>query len=148
MCRILLTVLSVLCWSPIGLAGSGDAKKDLDSLQGTWEVTKATFEGKEKGPATEVKKLVFKGTQIIHLGDDKSEEPLLVELDPKQKPRAIDLWKDFDGEKRGPIRGIYQVDGDSLKLCWSVKIDGPRPKDFAPKAKSLQVYMELRRVKK
>ena len=78
--------------------------------------------------------------------NDEPKESLLIELDPKQKPAAIDLWKEIDGEKRGPIRGIYLLDGDTLKLCYSIKVEGKRPKDFTAE-EEIHVLITLKRAK-
>ena len=51
-------------------------------------------------------------------------------LDPSAKPKSID-WR--DGGKNGPskpLAGIYELEGDELKICWGKEGAG-RPEAFA-----------------
>src|SRR5437773_8779914 len=90
----------------VGASTAGDAKKDLQKLQGTWDVVAIVHDGenlKDEGPT----KIVFAKDQmrLVHDKNSEQSESLRVKLDPTQKPCAIDLCKIDDREKC--IRAIY-----------------------------------------
>jgi uncharacterized protein (TIGR03067 family) len=71
--------------------------------------------------------------------------PMALVLDPKATPKAIDFHR---GSKDGAIRyrGIYHLDGDSLKVCYLLGSRGEeRPKEFATTAAGEYLFI-LRRV--
>src|SRR5262249_11090940 len=54
---------------------------------------------------------------IFIAGKNIGKQEYSVKLDASKKPNAIDL-KALDGESKGDVLlGIYQLDGDTLKLC-------------------------------
>jgi hypothetical protein len=60
-------------------------------------------------------------------------------------PLAIDLTSEKNPDKAVP--GIFEVKGDTLKLCWA-KSGGPRPTEFSTKKGADEVLFVLRREKK
>jgi uncharacterized protein (TIGR03067 family) len=115
-------------------APSGDAKKDQDALQGTWTVVTAEADGKHL-PAEQTKslKLIFHGDKYTFQTPDHGIAGTY-KLDPAKKPRAIDATRAEGPDKGKVVLGIYQVDGDQLKMCFGAPGEDTRPKDFAPKA--------------
>jgi uncharacterized protein (TIGR03067 family) len=99
----------------LGSAGAqDDAKGDHEKIQGTWKVVSAEDSGR-KAPDEAVKtiKLVITKDKIAYkFGDDKMTE-MTYKLDATKKPRWIDLTK---GDKT--TLGIYQLEGDNLKICF------------------------------
>jgi uncharacterized protein (TIGR03067 family) len=70
----------------------------------------------------------------------------LYHLDPTKAPKEIDFTILGDLKRTG--LGIYQLDGDTLKLCLSIdpaKVS-ERPKEFATKAGEMRVVLTLRRM--
>jgi uncharacterized protein (TIGR03067 family) len=135
----LLAVLVVAALTP-----AEDKPKDEEAIQGTWNVVSREMVGK-KTPDAELKTLkvtIKDGT--ITTDDDKKKEKVTYKLDPSKKPKAIDLT---DEEGKITTLAIYELDGDTLKLCWSEKVDD-RPTKFASDADSAQTVMVFKRVKK
>jgi len=66
-------------------------------------------------------------------------------LDPTRKPKEIDLiWAEF--ANKGKIQlAIYELDGDTLKICES-PIGKERPKKFESKKGSGQSILTLKRL--
>jgi uncharacterized protein (TIGR03067 family) len=123
-----------------GVAQDDAAKKDLDALQGVWQMVSMEIEGKAL-PADEIKgfKLTFKGNQGSHSGRDGKIEEATIKLDPSKKPKAIDMTT-----QGKTLVGIYSIEGDNLKIC-SAKPGGNRPTEF--KGGKDVVYYVLKREK-
>jgi uncharacterized protein (TIGR03067 family) len=144
-----LTILFVAFTLAAKAAGQDDAaKKDKEQLQGDWRVV-AAYDNGEKVPDNDIKqmKIKFAGNTVVVQEGEKLQERFVFKLDPAKKAKAIDFLV-TEGKKKGATdRGIYLLEGDSLKL--SIKEGGPdRPKDFASKAGSKIFYVELQRIKK
>jgi uncharacterized protein (TIGR03067 family) len=133
------------------------AQRDLNNMQGTWVMVAAEREG-EKLPDGEVKttKVVIKGNSITVIkgknGQRSHEEKALLTLKPSTKPKAFDLRPGDKGDKRDneeekPIPGIYELDGNNLKMCWA-REGAERPREFATKPNSDTSLFILKRQKK
>ena len=96
-----------------------DLQKEIRKFQGTW-----TFESCEAGgkklPASELKGLVLtfvgnkhtvkKGDDVIQVGTQK--------LDPSKSPKAIDVTLTEGVNKGAVMLGIYEFNGDTLRVCF------------------------------
>ena len=113
----------------------GEAKSDdFKKIQGNWRIVSFEMPGK-KMPAGELEKARLKITKdefIITLGG--RTETVRYRLDPSKTPKHFDFLREDDEEtkdKRGPerarIAGIYELDGDNLKLCWAGEKRASRP---------------------
>lgn len=142
MTKRLLSLAVVL--TAAGLGVGDDAEKDLKKLTGTWEEVSHTADGKAK-TADELK-----GHTVVIDASGKWEAfkdgtSLLkgtVKLDPAKKPKAAD-WA-IEGSDM-VAKGIYEVDGDTWKHCFSLT---ERPAEFGSKEGSAVYYIVLKRVKK
>jgi uncharacterized protein (TIGR03067 family) len=126
---------------------SGDEKKDDEKIQGNWTVVSREFIGK-KTPEAELKALkvtIKDGT--ITMDDGKKKEKIPYKLDPSKKPKAIDL-ANTGIESKETTLGIYELDGDTLKMCWSEKDPKHRATKFASDKDSGQTMIVLKREKK
>ncbi len=126
-----------LTWLVAGLASvliaadspKGDAKKDLDQMQGSWVVASGESGGNalpdEQAKAT---RFVIKGDKYVYTIPDYREEGTL-KADQSKKPKAIDV-KIVEGRDQGEMQlGIYDLGKDTLKLCFALQertTSGPR----------------------
>jgi uncharacterized protein (TIGR03067 family) len=140
-------VRRVVCLLGLGFllvtgVAAGDAQKDQEKIQGFWKAVKATASGKEL-PADIVAemKMEFAGDKAYDIEECKKAGEFSFKLDPAKKPRHIDLLYK-DGKK---ILGIYEVSGDTLKLCVGEK---KRPEAFTSPAGSDVILTVMQRVKK
>jgi RNA polymerase sigma factor (sigma-70 family) len=121
---------------------AADKKTDKDSLQGTWLPVSVEEDGR-KVPDDEVKaknfEMVFAGDKVTVPRKDGSEE-VGYKLDPNKKPKHIDLLI----EEGKTAKGIYLLDGDTLKLCFD-KDYGDRPAEFDAKEGTKRILMVLKR---
>jgi uncharacterized protein (TIGR03067 family) len=143
-CRIV--VLVPLCLAVVltaETARSGD-KKEREKLEGTWSLVKITggkSEDKEKGA-----KLTFKGDKITLKTGDETKEATY-SIDPTQKPKEMTVHM-VKGDKKVTVQGIYELDGDTLKIC---HFEGKKRRESRPKelvANEETVLVVLKRDKK
>jgi uncharacterized protein (TIGR03067 family) len=129
--------------------GGDDKDDDVKGIQGTWLVDPATFaEVKDKEALKEALKgsqdvrIIFEGDKYTMKHPPGNEEKGAFRLDPSKKPKEIDF-----GDR---ANGIYELEGDTLKLCWDQqgKTNG-RPTKFSLKQDKDSVhYFVLKREKK
>lgn len=105
-------------------------KKDLDLLQGSWRVTALEMDG-QKTPADMLAdaRVEVKGNRFQSTGMGAVYEGTL-ELDAAKKPAHLDMKFEAGPEKGNINRGIYEVKGDTWKLCLATRGDA-RPSKFA-----------------
>src|SRR5262245_45313002 len=128
-----------------------DAKDDPKRIQGTWSLVAMETNG-EKAPEERIKKeaskLVISADKITVRRADRADKPLefAYKIDPTKKPKTMDVIFG-DGPRKGETQhGIYELDGDTLKVCGSDRKDD-RPAEFVTKPDSGHMLMILKRDK-
>jgi uncharacterized protein (TIGR03067 family) len=117
-------------------------------LQGTWTATQAERDGKAAEDVVG-HRLSFTGTRFeIQAKDGKPLYAGTVRVDPSAKPAAID-FNHTDGAVKGKAwKGIYALEGDTLKVCDNAPDLGKgRPAAFETKSGSGYVLITFKRVK-
>jgi uncharacterized protein (TIGR03067 family) len=138
MTRILCLALTLAC-----VASAADEKSPLT---GTWTVVTAEEDGKPQADTLKAK-FTFKGanTLLIKLADEAKPRELTCKLDDAKKPKHINLTY-TDRDVTETATGIYELDGDKLKLCVAEPEVKERPTEFKSKSRKV-TYMELTRDK-
>jgi uncharacterized protein (TIGR03067 family) len=129
-----------------------EPQAEKGKIQGTWKLVSFEAAGaNELLPPDALKKarVLITADKLTFdlMGGGKPLEAHYT-LDPSNKPKAIDLV-DLESKERKPLPGIYQVDGDDLKLCWDANGQS-RPSEFTKVSKRGQDLrlVILKRVKK
>lgn|SRR5262245_8367 len=141
--RMLMVVGIVLAF---GAVRADDADKEKEKLQGAWQPITAIERGKEQ-TKEELKdrKITFKGDQITVKHGDKVHE-VTFKLDPSKKPKEIDVTgKDDEGKER-MMKGIYELKGNTLKVCLHME-GGDRPSKFESPEGSNLIFVTMERIK-
>ncbi|HLJ96820.1 MAG TPA: TIGR03067 domain-containing protein [Gemmataceae bacterium] len=114
-------------------------KRDSKALQGNWTVVSIEVNG------TTVPKDKIGGRDATFKGDQYSIHSfrLTVKIDPIKQPKTIDMdGKDGNGKPLS-MTGIYDLDGDTLKICFAKPGTKERPAQFKTRPRtgeSLIVY--------
>ena len=134
----MVRLLGVLLVAGAALAVAADDKKDdakdeLKKFEGTWVLVSSERDG-EKAPAEELKKVmpkaVVKGDKVTLSVGDKTVMEAEFTIDPTKKPKTIDSTATTGPDKGKKTLGIYEIDGDTFKICYNEK---ERPKEFSAK---------------
>jgi len=123
------------------------ATEELQRLQGNWK-----FESLEKDGAPAAAKefkdrtlfigggifVVRQGSTMVQAGE--------LHVDPTKKPKIVNATVMLGQHKGNVMLGIYEQDGDTLKLCLDAQgLD--RPKEFKTAADSDRTFIVARRVR-
>jgi uncharacterized protein (TIGR03067 family) len=103
--------------------------------QATWKAVSIDVpEGSKRPSAEELMKIkvTFTETEMKVVGDGKNARKQFFWIDPSKTPRHIDMmYMPPPGTIRPPLftKGIYSLEGDTLKICLS-EMNKPRPTEF------------------
>ena len=119
---------------------AADAKPDAEKLAGKWKIATITHLGKTT-PADNGGLAFEKDT--VAFTRNKRTENLTYKLDAAKSPRQIDFTTGGD-----TMHGIYEIDGDDLKVCITEDPNKPRPEKFvAGEDESHRILFTLKREK-
>jgi uncharacterized protein (TIGR03067 family) len=139
-----LALTPLLCFVPLKpteKAGEGDARR----IQGVWKIVKMEINGADVAlPADEGRFTVTIGADTITTGAP-TDNVIDYKLGADQKPPTIDFTPRSGPLKGQTHKGIYELDGDTLRLCNRVNPKEERP--AAMSSKDNGMILVLTRVK-
>jgi len=103
---------------------------DLDRLQGSWNIDFLEVDGTAM-PSSPDSRIVIEDDKFQSLGMGAVYEGKL-EIDARRKPKQFDLVFTDGPEKGNRSLGIYELNGDSWKICFTVT-GKRRPSKFETK---------------
>jgi uncharacterized protein (TIGR03067 family) len=108
-----------------------DAPKDAEKVVGTWKVISAEDSGRKASEET-IRNLRWSVTKdaITYKVQNKTTR-WVYKLDPGRKPKWIDLT---EGDRTR--LAIYELEGDTLKVCFAEGMQKERPTAFESKPNS------------
>jgi uncharacterized protein (TIGR03067 family) len=146
MTRYGITLLTVGLVLVVSQARAED-KGDKDKLQGEWSLVSYELDGEcVKTTKDHVMYHSFKieGVKIRYTRTSGECQDSTFAVDSSKKPKTIDIThKDFGGKK-----GLYELDGDTLKICSSIFLRWDSFRPAALKSKADVVVYTYERVKK
>lgn len=140
-----LSVMFVSCGA-MGTCAAGDEKAgdEQSRFQGKWQLIYAETDGKV-APADRIRQVhvEIKGDRnSVFVGDECIERDLKYTVDTEATPKTVDNTLK-DGKT---IRGIYELDGDTLVSCVA-DVDKERPTEFTAGTGSghtLRIFMRVK----
>jgi uncharacterized protein (TIGR03067 family) len=141
--RIFVTVSAlflVLTTLQAEQSSSSEAPKDADLLLGTWTAVDGEYQGAAMNK-DEVRKLewIFTADGVSYTMLEQKKAQGKYKLDPSASPKTFE----FKGDS--PLVGIYELKGDTLKVCFAA---GERPKGFNTAGTSQDTLMLVFKKKK
>ena len=124
-----------------------DDTKDAAAMEGTWLPTSTELGGKPL-PENILKsiKLVLKdGKYTVTLGQQTDRGA--VKVDSSAKPKAMDITGGEGPNKGKAILAIYELDGDTLRICYDLAGKG-RPTEFKSPSGTQRFLVTYKREKK
>jgi uncharacterized protein (TIGR03067 family) len=120
-----------------------DEKAEINRLKGSWKVSSVVENG-EAVPADKIAKfvLVFEGDKLEWKVNAEKEMTFTFKIRPDAKPKEIDL---NEGQKA--TSAIYEMDGDTLKLCLPRRGSAERPKELAASKEKATTLITATRAK-
>ncbi len=132
--RIAWLLLGVTMMAISGAVAEENAiKKDLAALQGEWSMVSGSADGQSMPPEmVKQMKRVCKGDESTTTMGGQVFMKATITIDPTKKPKTID-YQMTEGFTKGKKQlGIYELDGDTFKSCFSAA-GAERPTDFTSK---------------
>ena len=119
-------------------------EEELKRFKATWRFVDIEAEG-QKVPEKAFKRdtLVLKGNQFTSYVAGRVVHGLF-KINPLAKPKTIDIIFTEGPGKGHSQKGIYELDGDTQKICIAMP-DQPRPTEFASKPASGHILEILKR---
>src|SRR5947208_3664248 len=108
-------LLAVAAGLLIAADAKDDAKEDLKKFQGSWSTT--AEENGEKMPGTAT--VIIKGDKYTVKVEDKTVDSGTFKLGTEKKVKTIDSTADVGPGKGKTMLGIYEIDGDTVKICFA-----------------------------
>jgi len=132
-------------------SGAGKQKEDvavdeLQRLQGTWTFVALEVDGAKLPEAMLVgSNIIIKGNTFKSFSGGVTYEGT-ISIDVSRNPKTLDLIFADGPEKGKTAPGIYELGGDSLRICLSLGASS-RPTEFATKQGSGHALETLKREK-
>jgi len=145
-----LQILAIACLllGTAALVADDKGKKDIDALQGTWNVESFKQDGMD-APEDFVKKVTFviKDDKYSIKAEGNEVETGTIKLDPDKKPKTIDFDITAGDDKGKKQLGIYTLDGDKFTFCMAHPGATERPTKMESTKNSQTVLSVLKRAK-
>src|SRR2546423_13056847 len=120
----LVTLFCALVLTASGGTGAragdkADVEKELKKFQGTWTFASVETGGREI-PAAEFQGITvtFEGDKYTVKKGDEVIQAATQKLDPSKSPKTLDVTVAEGLNKGAGMLGIYEISGDTLKVCF------------------------------
>lgn len=132
---------------PVKAAEKDGADKDLEKLQGEWVMVSGLADGNAVPEGMlRTSSRVCKGNEtIVRIGDQLIMRAKFT-LDPTRTPKQIDYEVTEGPAKGGKMLGIYELEGNTVKFCFSAS-GAERPTKFESQLGEMRTFSVWQRKK-
>ena len=140
-CLVVGSVLLGCLLAGCRVISAADSADDTKKWQGAWKLVACTYDGEPQ--MADMEWIVDGDRYTIRLNGHINEDPHMLKLDASRK--HVDVFHHWTppGTYGGKLKGIYEINGDSLILCYDLTGQG-YPKSFDAKRGSRQVLYRFR----
>lgn len=140
--------LVMSCGSGILADDKADLEKETKKFQGTWNIDSSVTGGQEI-PRDQLKDflVIYEGDKHTLKYGDKVFQVGTQKIDPSKSPKTIDVTMTEGPQKGTVMLGIYEIDGDTLKVCFDPQ-GKKRPTEFKSETGSQNFLNVHKRVKR
>jgi uncharacterized protein (TIGR03067 family) len=117
---------------------------DIETLQGTWNIVSLEMDGRSMPSGEAAIRIQGSRFTTTAMGGEYSGA---LEIDESASPKAFNLRFESGPEQGNTSHGIYQLEGDTWKICLTLR-GGTRPGEFATKPGSGLALEFLKRAAK
>ena len=142
-------LVCVVCLATYAEEQDAALQRELQAMAGAWQVVYFETDGKIL-PADALKGLVMTrdpdGKFALRRGDQVVLAGMVKKTDTSKPPRMLDCEQTAGDQAGKLVEGIYEVVGDTLRICAVQPGQGERPTAFTARAGShctLAVYMRM-----
>lgn len=131
----------------VTLTTAEEPDREAQRLRGIWAAHSVTIDGVKApdDPTMGTTMLAFDGSSYVQREGGRITEEGDYRVSGEKDPKAIDLVIEKGPNSGQRQLGVYQLSGDSLRVCLSRPGAKSRPKDFNSKPGTGQSVVELRR---
>ena len=119
-------------------------KAEMEKFQGTWKLVSQHYKGMDAPPEDlKDRSVIIQGDKMIGKHGQQVKQETVLQIDPTQTPKTLDLktTKGVDVGKK--TLGIYRLEKDDLMICLSE--DDDRPQEFKAPRQTLRYVLVFKR---
>lgn len=125
---------------------AASSAEDLKRLQGVWEITGGELNGSTISSFDLPSLVVAITDQSYRVDRDGAIDTGTFTIDPAKQPKQMDIRPKTGDDEGRTLLAIYEVDGDSLRICYASESAG-RPSAFATEPDSGRLLINYKRKK-
>jgi uncharacterized protein (TIGR03067 family) len=97
---------------------AGDSTADAKKWQGTWKLVSSSYDGAPQ--MADMEWIVDGDHYTIRLNGQSHQDPYNFKLDASRKQIDVIHHETPPGTYGGEVKGIYEINGDSLTVCYDL----------------------------
>lgn len=128
-CVLPLIVLVLPGFAPAPAPKPDPSARDLECLQGTWELVEEIYEGSSEPHRAGIQVTIVRD-RFTFVCNGKTSDSYFMRVNARSKPKSIALTGRISGIA---TVAIYSLDGDTLTFCWLRGLEPTPPPDLSGK---------------
>lgn len=144
MAKLSVCLVIILLFGTL-IAAPAPMDTDQDLIQGTWKLESVESQGQVSVEPYKDWTFNIKDDKLTIKIGNRVHNEYTVKIDPDKKPKTIDLIRKV-GEQTLTETGIYELDGDTWKVC-NDDSGATRPTEYSTKEGTRLELIMMKRVK-